>query len=189
MGNKGVQTKKEICLKAYELFASKGFQKVTMQDVCNVTGLSRGGLYRHFSNTSQIFEEIFLTLSGNSNSFFQDEMAKGRSSLEIWDEVKQKLQGEMLDSRNSLSLAIYEYSNLVDKTFFVELNKKGQKNWSAFFDYGIKRGEIGEFDVQQVVDLIAYSYQGIRMWGRVIPLSEQEVNHIIDSWETIIFKK
>jgi len=58
MGNKGTKTKEKIRKQAYRLFAEKGFKAVTMTDICEQTGLSRGGLYRYYSGTDQIFSEI-----------------------------------------------------------------------------------------------------------------------------------
>ena len=58
MGEKGERTREKIRCKAYGLFAEKGFQAVTMTDICERTGLSRGGLYRYYSGTEQIFSEI-----------------------------------------------------------------------------------------------------------------------------------
>ncbi len=42
---KGEKTKQDIREKAYQLFVEKGFKEVTMKDICELTGLSRGGLY------------------------------------------------------------------------------------------------------------------------------------------------
>ena len=58
MGKKGDETRKMIRKRAAGLFAQKGFKGVTMNDICQVTGLSRGGLYRHYDSTRQIFSEI-----------------------------------------------------------------------------------------------------------------------------------
>lgn len=44
MSLRGDKTKQEIRDKAYQLFAEKGFKEVTMKDICERTGLSRGGL-------------------------------------------------------------------------------------------------------------------------------------------------
>ncbi|MBP5624221.1 MAG: helix-turn-helix transcriptional regulator, partial [Lachnospiraceae bacterium] len=60
MSAKGDATKTAIIRAAGELFAMKGFKDVTMTDICDSTGLSRGGLYRHFSSTEEIFNEVLL---------------------------------------------------------------------------------------------------------------------------------
>ena len=63
MSLKGEKTKQEIREKACQLFAEKGFKEVTMKDICELTGLSRGGLYRHYESTGQIFLEIVNAFS------------------------------------------------------------------------------------------------------------------------------
>lgn len=42
----------------YELFAREGFNKITMKDICEATGMSRGGLYSHFGSTREVFDSI-----------------------------------------------------------------------------------------------------------------------------------
>ena len=58
MGTKGDQTRQLICMEALKLFTKRGYKDVTMKDICEKTGLSRGGLYRHYESTEQIFLEI-----------------------------------------------------------------------------------------------------------------------------------
>ena len=60
MGAKGDNTKQKIIDAAYELFAKYGYKDVTMKDICEATGLSRGGLYRHFSCTEDILMQILM---------------------------------------------------------------------------------------------------------------------------------
>ena len=58
MGTKSEQTKERILQEAWKLFAKKGYQAVTMTDICEKTGLSRGGLYRYYAGTGEIFSEL-----------------------------------------------------------------------------------------------------------------------------------
>ena len=54
MNRKGMETRQHIKTKARLLFAKKGFKEVTMKDICEATGLSRGGLYCHYDSTVRI---------------------------------------------------------------------------------------------------------------------------------------
>ena len=45
MSIRGAQTRERIKKKSLALFSQKGFKEVTMKDICEITGLSRGGLY------------------------------------------------------------------------------------------------------------------------------------------------
>ena len=45
MGEKGQNTINRIKSEAMELFLQRGYKDVSMQDICNACGLSKGGLY------------------------------------------------------------------------------------------------------------------------------------------------
>ena len=186
MGKKGEDTKKFIREKAICLFAQKGFKNVTMKDICTVTGLSRGGLYRHYDSTQQIFSEIVDMLMNAQDNELSAEMAAGLPAPQILEEILERYRMEMLDSKASLSVAIYE--------FFSENFSDGQDNlllrqyqysvdmWSEFLSYGIKRGEFKKVDCKEVIDIIIFSYQGVRMYSTIIPLDVEIpmriINHI-----------
>lgn len=186
MGKKGEDTKKFIREKAICLFAQKGFKNVTMKDICTVTGLSRGGLYRHYDSTQQIFFEIVDMLMNAQDNELSAKMAAGLPAPQILEEILERYRMEMLDSKASLSVAIYE--------FFSENFSDGQDNlllrqyqysvdmWSEFLSYGIKRGEFKKVDCKEVIDIIIFSYQGVRMYSTIIPLDEEIpmriINHI-----------
>lgn len=58
MGVKGDNARSRIIECARVLFSQKGYCAVTMQDISQASGFSRGGLYRYFSSTEEIFLEI-----------------------------------------------------------------------------------------------------------------------------------
>ena len=176
-----ITAEKAICL-----FAQKGFKNVTMKDICTVTGLSRGGLYRHYDSTQQIFSEIVDMLMNAQDNELSAKMAAELPAPQILEEILERYRMEMLDSKASLSVAIYE--------FFSENFSDGQDNlllrqyqysvdmWSEFLSYGIKRGEFKKVDCKEVIDIIIFSYQGVRMYSTIIPLDEEIpmriINHI-----------
>ena len=54
--------------------------------------------------------------------------------------------------------------------------------WKEFLSYGIRRGEFKEVDCEEVIDIIIFSYQGVRIYSSLLPLgreiSERIINHI-----------
>ena len=42
-----------------------GFKQVTMKEICTATGMSRGGLYSHFSSTAQVFEALLEKMTAS----------------------------------------------------------------------------------------------------------------------------
>ena len=97
MGKKGDETKRLILEKAMALFAKKGFKNVTMKDICIDTGLSRGGLYRHYESTNQIFSEIIDILMNTQDNELSSKIENEVPAPVILDEILERYRQEMLD--------------------------------------------------------------------------------------------
>ncbi|XCP86611.1 TetR/AcrR family transcriptional regulator [Roseburia hominis] len=189
MGNKGDATREYIKEKAYTLFAEKGFKDVTMKDVCEVTGLSRGGLYRHFDSTAQIFEEIFLELTGKTEQDFAERIDAGENARQMLEDILEKYKEEIEEKERTLTLAIYEYSQAVNSEFLIELNRTSKVKWKEFIKYGVDQGEFVDVEIDAVVDLILYAYQGARMWSKILPVDRGVSRHIVDCIYGMLLEK
>ena len=176
MGAKGNKTKQHICNEAYKLFAENGYKNVTMKDICEAAGLSRGGLYRHYESTEQIFLEITKGFMEQKNIFLE-KMEKNVSAVEILNEMLSKYEEEMLDSQNSLSLAIYEfYSNsAISKTenAMMKQYEYSKELWIELVRYGIERGEFKAISPEGIFDMLIFSYQGVRMYSRLMEIDPE----------------
>lgn len=179
MGKKGTETKERIKNSTRELFAQHGFKAVTMKDICDSMEISRGGLYRYYGSTSEIFQEIFQELAAKTEDWMYEAINQGESALVILERLLEQLVQEMLQKDDSLSLAIYEYSQGGDKDLFQELNERGRKRWITLIQYGIQRGEFRKTDPEQITDLILFSYQGARLWSRIIEVSAKQVQGMV----------
>ena len=51
--------------------------------------------------------------------------------------------------------------------------------WRAFISYGAERGEFKNVDAAEIIDVILFSYQGVRMFSTIMPLDEQIPRRII----------
>ena len=59
------ERKKQIRQATMKVFLDKGFRNTIMNDIMEATGLSRGGLYHHYSSTYEILYDIMV--EGNLN--------------------------------------------------------------------------------------------------------------------------
>ena len=84
---------------SYPLFAKNGFNKITMKDICDVTNLSRGGLYSHFSSTGEVFDAILEKLNQKDEMNFYKEMEKSISAIEIMNRALVLMENEMNHQR------------------------------------------------------------------------------------------
>ena len=184
MGKKGDETKRLILEKAMALFAKKGFKNVTMKDICIDTGLSRGGLYRHYESTNQIFSEIIDILMNTQDNELSSKIENEVPAPVILDEILERYNKEMLDGSGSLSIAILEFysenqSSDNDNVLF-EQYLYSKDMWSYFISYGVNRGEFNNVNSEEIIDLIIFSYQGVRMVSTIMPIDEQIPNRIIN---------
>lgn len=189
MSKKGDLTKQSIKAKAIRLFAQKGFKDVTMKDICEVTELSRGGLYLHYSSTRQIFSDIIDDLMNAQGDEFSEKIDQGVSAEEILLQVLERYKNEMMDTEGSLSVAIYEFfsadTSKQDNALFQQY-KKSYLMWKRLLEYGINRKEFNAVDIDAIFDLIVFSYQGVRMYSTLMTIDERTPNHIISLIKTIL---
>jgi AcrR family transcriptional regulator len=61
------ETKEFILKTAFSLFLQKSFKEVTMNEIVNATGLSKGAFYHYFKSKEMLFIEVI-------NSFYFDKM-------------------------------------------------------------------------------------------------------------------
>lgn len=184
MSRKGDKTKELIREKAAVLFAQKGFKEVTMKDICEASGLSRGGLYRHYKSTEQIFSELMDCLLKTQENEFTVKMEQGQSAVRILDEILKRYQDEMIDSGASLSVAIYEYFSRphleAGDNALQEKYRSSACMWRELIQYGIKRNEFRPVSWEAVFDLIVFSYQGVRMYSKLMPIDPGIPKRITD---------
>lgn len=183
MGLKGDKTKQDIREKAYQLFAEKGFKEVTMKDICERTGLSRGGLYRHYESTEQIFLEIVNVFSDRQKNEVLTKIGQHIPAAAILEELLSRYADEMMDSENSISLAVYEfYSNSAISKEDNSVKKQyevSKSTWAELISYGIATKEFNCVDSESVFHVIVFAYQGVRMFSRLMNIDKDIPAQII----------
>ena len=188
MGEKGRRTRQAICQSACQLFAEKGFKDVTMKDICERTHLSRGGLYRHYGSTREIFIEIVDSLMRQQADDFGGKMEQGVPAGDILDEVLKRYESE-----SSLSVALYEFFSSPeysgDDHSMYEQYRQSAEMWERLLEYGIKRGEFLPVDTEAVIDLILFSYQGVRMYSKLMPVDPRIPKRILSQIRLILTGK
>ena len=187
---KGEKTKQDIREKAYQLFVEKGFKEVTMKDICELTGLSRGGLYRHYESTSQIFLEIVNDFSNSQKSEIFTKIEQHIAATTILEEILSKYANEMLDYKNSISLAVYEfYSNPMVSKEDNSVKKQyeiSKSTWVELINYGIGTKEFNPVTPESIFNIIIFAYQGVRMYSRLMKMDNNIPTQIINEIKRLL---
>lgn len=190
MSTKGNKTKQDIREKAYRLFAEKGFKDVTMKDICEQTGLSRGGLYRHYESTEQIFLEIINHFSDEQRIEISDKIKQHIPAALILDELLSRYASEMCDYENSFSLAICEFFSdpAISKTdnSVMKQYEVSKSVWVELINYGISTKEFNLVNPESVFHVIVFAYQGVRMYSRLMKIDHDIPNQIINEIKRLL---
>lgn len=159
MSLKGDKTRQIIREKAYQLFAQKGFKEVTMKDICASTGLSRGGLYRHYESTEQIFLEIINAFSD-------------RQKNEVYTKIEQRIP------------AISKEDNSITRQY-----ETSKSTWIELINYGIGTKEFNPVNPESVFHVILFAYQGVRMYSRLMKMNPKIPTQITREIRQLLLKK
>ena len=74
---RALSTRRRIFDTAVSLFAKKGYSKVTIDDICNKMGLSKGAFYNYFKSKDQIIMEGFIA----SDEYYRTDALKEIANL------------------------------------------------------------------------------------------------------------
>lgn len=183
MSTKGANTRKKICITAAKLFSERGYKNVSMQDICNATGLSKGGLYRHFDSKSDLLFEII-----KKDKRVIEDIEEGRSAVDTLENLLTLYYEDMKKCRESLSFALYEFAASDDGMVLKSGNDDDKQYWHRLVSYGVKTGEFNDIDPDVVMNTFLYAYRGVEMWGRVLEFEERTLDCLVESVRILLIK-
>ncbi|HYK74567.1 MAG TPA: TetR/AcrR family transcriptional regulator [Pseudoneobacillus sp.] len=102
--------KTEILDVARKVFIEKGFEFTTMTDIVEASGLSRGGVYKYFSST----DEMFWAITDEHDRRYEEKINKLLDESDTaWNALMLFLnysESTILESRLGFGIVQYEYA-------------------------------------------------------------------------------
>jgi AcrR family transcriptional regulator len=94
---KGMQTRQAIFDTAISLFAKRGYDKVTIDDICEKVGVTKGAFYNHFKSKDQIILEEFMRMDEHYVKVAQDisGLESSAEKLRIFNREAIKLMSDL----------------------------------------------------------------------------------------------
>lgn len=83
MSEKSAQKKKYIVETARGVFTEKGYKNVTMKDIVEACGISRGGLYLYFSGTDELFMDVLKMEAEEADDVFAGKVGQDATPSDI----------------------------------------------------------------------------------------------------------
>ncbi len=180
MSEKSAQKKKYIVETAREVFTEKGYKNVTMKDIVEACGISRGGLYLYFSSTDELFMDVLKMEAEEADDVFAGKVRQDASPSDILALFLKEQKKELLGKKGSLTVAVYEY-------FFQNKVPRKDHPLKQQFDAAVKiiekliesGVEAGEFyceDARGAARNIMYVLEGLKIASKTRGITEEMVD-------------
>ncbi len=152
MGQKSEEKRQFILKQAREVFAKKGYRAVTMKDIVDACGISRGGLYLYFKSTKEIFLALLKQEEEKAQNRFAEAVRDRTSSAEIlvWY-LSQQVEAARLDA----SIRSLEY----------------------LLKVGSRRGELVCTDPHDEARAICLAIEGMRILSHTGGIRREDAEH------------
>ncbi|MEA1948483.1 MAG: TetR/AcrR family transcriptional regulator [Thermodesulfobacteriota bacterium] len=102
MSTKGIRTRRNIVEKSLQLFTVKGYFNTSISDILAATGLTKGGLYGHFSSK----EDIWYAVYEEAVSIWRGIVLK--NMMDITDPIKRIEQAIENDMKDYLGAEVFD---------------------------------------------------------------------------------
>jgi len=152
------EKKKEIAVKAIEVFIEKGYYRANISDIAKRSGMGRTNFYQYFSNKDEIYDFAIDMAFACLSKDFAIVMATEDDALS----AIAKIVRQTIDDyrKNDLIIVIVELWLVMNR----EKNRKSERLQSRtirikdmFFEIlekGYEKGQLGELDLKATADLI-----------------------------------
>lgn len=180
MGEKSLQKKKYILETARKVFAEKGYKRVTMKDIVEACEISRGGLYLYFENTEQILLEVLQMEANETDDVFTQDVIEEETAADILTLFLKEQKKELLQKRDNLTVAVYEYffdqkttdkNNMLKKQF-----DAGVRALEKLIEEGIASGEFYCENPKGAASNIMYVLEGLKINAQTFGITEADVD-------------
>lgn len=184
MSEKSAQKRNLILENAKNVFVERGFKNVTMKDIIDASGISRGGLYLYFSSTKEIFLEVLKREAAQDDDVFSATFTEETTAADILYLFLQEQKKELFRKKDNLTVAIYEY-------YFGECALGKGKDLKKQFDKATKLvAKLIEAGVEEEVFYcedcmgaalnIMYTFEGMKIASKTMGIKEAMVDKEID---------
>ena len=182
MGERSTQKRQLIIQAARRVFAEKGYKDVTMTDIVEACGISRGGLYLYFDNTGELFLEVMRAEEGMADDVFSGQLGEDAAAVDVLMVFFREQKREILEKKGDLSMAVYEYCFTAGGKEEPSLRRRFESAIMALerlIEAGIADGSFYEVDARAAAHNIMYALEGLRICSRTMGLTEVAVDEAL----------
>ena len=161
MSEKSAQKKKYIVETARGVFTEKGYKNVTMKDIVEACGISRGGLYLYFSGTDELFMDVLKMEAEEADDVFAGKVGQDATPSDILALFLKEQKRELLHSGN----------NPLKQQFDAAV-----RIIERLIEAGVEAGEFYCEDAKGAARNIMYVLEGLKIAAQTRGITEEMVD-------------
>lgn len=190
MGVKGNNARARIIECAHSLFSHKGYCAVTMQDISQLSGFSRGGLYRHFGSTEEIFLEIIRLEQADAVAILDRALAEQVRPEQILRKFLHSRMQTLSRPSNSFDMAVSEFAANSEKGRNA-LKKRAEDSIHILTQLIVNGNSAGAFACSTpeiTAAHILWLMEGMSRHAGLIPITDKQIEDQISQIEKLLQK-
>lgn len=160
-------SRQSIINAAKRIFCEKGYSATKLEDIGKAVGMTRGVIYWHFKNKSELFQYLVEDAVGSAENMIDEVLAEDLPIME-------KLRRLFLRSQENPGVALLKSigpEEKVTKQFRKYIDDKGKKiigKTAKAFDEAKDRGELrADTDMQSILGLLTIFMTGLASSTRI----------------------
>ncbi len=188
MSSRGDLTRALIKTQARKLFAAKGYANVTMQDICEACELSRGGLYRHYVSTGEIFCAILTDDEVAAFASLHEATERRVAASTIFRTFLQSRIRAVTDPEISIENAVAEFC-AQDKKGHYMMCRRGETSiriLTKLIEQGTADGDFACEEPEALAKHVLFMIEGMSKHSLLMPLTQDEIDRQIALIEKLL---
>jgi AcrR family transcriptional regulator len=167
------RTRAALIASARHVFATRGFEGASLEEIAEAAGYTRGAIYRHFANK----EDLFFAVSSAVNTEVLDAFAEelDQEAISTLDDNKlaaatwmKALAGNREIWALNLEFSLYQYRNPASQERSADERRKNRSTVASFMEhYWAEQGITSKVPVETIVAILLNASDGFVQAARV----------------------
>jgi len=173
-----------ILEQARTVFCEKGFLSVTMKDIVDVCGISRGGLYLFFSSIEEIFEAVVVNRNLRRLAAVRRQVDRGKPFQSIFDLYFAVQKERLLHMEESILMATYEYYSVHQSEEAIGFRNEQvtsiKTDLLTILRLGVEQQVLEDRNLDELAESFIYLIEGLSVYAMFGNVTEEQIDAQID---------
>lgn len=187
------QKREAILESARDVFAKKGFIDVTMKDIIEACGISRGGIYLYFDSVDEIFIETLKRRNSRKFDSIRTAIKENQAFDDLLDTYFNSHKERLLNTINdSMLRAMYEYyfthKSEGDRQFQQAQMAATKQTIYEILELGVKQGVLDAQPLDTLAENYMFVIEGLSVLALIGEISEAQIDGQFALMKTLLPK-